>query len=312
MSTQPSAAGFGTRSMRLGDGTMIAYVDQGSGPAVLLLHGCPFSAFLWRNVITALAPRFRCIAPDLLGLGDTETPPSADWTLPAQVAAVHELLDRLGLGRVSVVGHDQGGAIAQLLATRHAQRVEALVLADAEAYDNWPSAKELPFVRATQVPVLGRLVLWAWSRRRLFRWALAHGKAVHDPAVLTDDLVDGYIAANLATAPRRAKTRRFLAAQLDPDNQAHTGAIAELLTALDLPTLIIWGGRDVHFGVEWAERLHAAIPGARLAVLPDAGHLVMEEQPAEVAALIGEFLSRSPAIGGPAPGRNDRPSERRW
>ena len=123
----------------------VAFSDSGGdGTPVLLLHGCPFSKFLWRHVIPRLSDRFRCVAPDLLGLGETETPAGADWSLPAQVDAVLGLLDRLGLGRVAVVGHDHGGAIAQLIAIQHPDRVSALVLADAEAYDNWPSAEELP------------------------------------------------------------------------------------------------------------------------------------------------------------------------
>ena len=274
----------------------LAYLDTGEGPPVLLLHGCPFSSFIWRRIIPLLSPRFRCVAPDLLGLGDTETPDGADWTLPAQVRAVLGLLDHLGLAQVAVVGHDHGGAVAQLIAARHPDRVTALVLADAEAYDNWPSATELPFVRATQLPVLGRLLLWAWSRRVLFRWALASGKAVHDRAALTDDLVDGYIAANLADAHRRAKTRRFLAVQLDPANQRHTADAAGELTRITAPTLVVWGGQDVHFGPEWAHRLHRDIPGARLEILPGAGHLLMEEQPGRLSALLTEFLA-APATG---------------
>lgn len=269
----------------------VAYTDAGTGMPVVLLHGCPFSSFVWRGVIERLSPRFRCIAPDLLGLGDTETPSDADWTLPAQVRTVLGLLDELGLDQVAVVGHDQGGAIAQLIAAQHPERITALVLADAEAYDNWPSTDELPFVRATQLPVLGGLVLWSWSRRRLFRWALTSGKAVHNTAALTDELVDGLLAANLATRHRRAKTRRFLAAQLDVINQAHTGAAVDALKKFDRPTLILWGERDVHFPPEWGERLHRDIPGAaRLEILPATGHLLMEERPAEVATLIAEFL----------------------
>lgn len=302
-----STDALGKHTARIG-GAQVAYVDEGTGRPVLLLHGCPFSSFVWRGVIASLRAggrgEFRWIAPDLLGLGDTETPPGADWTLPAQVAAVVALLDTLGLDKVAVVGHDQGGAIAQLIAAHHPDRVGALVLANAEAYDNWPSSEELPFVRATQLPVLGRAVLWAWSRRRLFRWALAHGKAVHDTAVLTDELVDGYIAANLATAHRRAKTRRYLAAQLDPANQAHTRDVVEALTRVDQPTLIVWGGRDVHFGPEWAHRLQRDIPAARLEILPEAGHLVMEEQPDQVAALIAEFLRDNDSRGEHDTGKN--------
>lgn len=279
----------------------IAYVDEGDGPPVLLLHGCPFSSFVWRGVIARLSSRFRCVAPDLLGLGDTETPAEADWRLPAQVQAVVGLLDELGLERVAVVGHDQGGAIAQLLAAGHPDRVTVLVLADAEAYDNWPSADELPFVRATQVTVLGRLVLWAWSRRWLFRWALASGKAVHDRAALTDELVDGYIAANLATAHRRAKTQRYLAAQLDPTNQAHTTEVIDGLEQFRAPTLIVWGEHDVHFPPAWGERLRADIPSTeRLVIVPETGHLLMEEKPEELARLIADFLSAHIGPSGPS------------
>ncbi len=270
----------------------MAYVDEGSGPPVVLLHGCPFSSFVWRGIVEALSSRFRCVAPDLLGLGDTETPSGADWTLPTQERAVLGLLDELGLERVVLVGHDQGGAIAQLIAADHPGRLGALVLADAEAYDNWPSADELPFVRATQLALLGRLVLWSWSRRPLFRWALARGKAVHDPQVLTDELVDGYIAANFADPHRRAKTRRFLAAQLDPANQAHTETAVKGLRHFEQPTLILWGQDDVHFPPTWGERLRSDIPGcARMEVLPGTGHLLMEERPTEVAALIGDFVN---------------------
>jgi len=276
---------------QVGD-AQVAYLDEGEGPPVLLLHGCPFSAFVWRHVIIELRSRFRCLAPDLLGLGDTETPDGADWHLPAQAAAVLGLLDELGLDQVAVVGHDHGGAIAQLIAAHHPDRVGALVLADAEAYENWPSAEELPFVRATQLPVLGRLLLWGWSRRPPFRWALASGKAVHNPAVLTDELVGGYIAANLATPRRRTKTRRFLAVQLDPANQAHTLAAVDGLRHFQRPTLIVWGGEDVHFPPHWGQRLHADIPGAqRLEILPGAGHLLMEEQPRRFAGLLADFLA---------------------
>ncbi len=113
------------RFLEVGD-ARVAYVDQGSGPPVLLLHGCPFSSFVWRNVISRLSGRFRCIAPDLRGLGDTETPLGADWSVRSQMQMVVGLLDALGLEKVHVVGHDQGGAVAQLLAANHSNRGEAL------------------------------------------------------------------------------------------------------------------------------------------------------------------------------------------
>lgn len=92
---------------------------------MVLLHGCPYSSFVWRRVIPTPSSRFRCLAPDLLGLGDTETPPDADWSLPAQQGAVLGLLDELGLNQVALVGHDHGGAVAQQIATDHPERLAA-------------------------------------------------------------------------------------------------------------------------------------------------------------------------------------------
>ena len=272
----------------------VAYYEEGNGEPLLLLHGCPFSSYIWRKVIPRLSSHYRCLAPDLLGLGDTETPEGADWSLRAQAAMVVGLLDALGIERAHVVGHDHGGAVAQLLAAEHPERIDRLVLSNAEAYDNWPSAEERPFVRSTQIPVLGDVVLWAWSRRPLFRLTLKEAKAVHDQKVLSAELLDGYVRANLSDWHRRAKTRRFLAGQFDPENNRITTELLGGLRRLDHPTLLLWAKDDPHFGPEWGERLYNEIPGAvRLELVPDTGHLLMEEKPERFAALIDEFLSES-------------------
>lgn len=177
--------------LRVGEAT-IAYLDHGEGTPVLLLHGCPFSSCVWQNVVPVLETDHRCLAPDLLGLGDTETPPDADWSVRAQAEMVVGFLDALGLERVHVVGHDQGGAVAQLLAAHDPDRVDRLVLSNAEAYDNWPSPHERPYVRATQLPVLGRLAVWLGSKPRFLRWELASAGAVSDPLVLDRQLLRGY------------------------------------------------------------------------------------------------------------------------
>ena len=288
--TAPSVVN-GTRRLTVGQ-ARVAYREAGAGEAVLLLHGCPFSSFIWRRVMPQLAGDFRCLAPDLLGLGDTETPPDADWSLRAQAMMVLGFLDHLGVERAHVVGHDHGGALAQLLAAEHPDRVDRLVLANAEAYDNWPSRDERPFVRLTQVPLIGDAVMWAWARRPLFQLTLSAAKAVHDRRALTNELLDGYIAANFADRHRRAKTKRFLAGQLDPDHNRVTLELLQGLRRFDHPTLLIWATEDPHFGPQWGERLVRDIPGAiRLTRLPDTGHLLMEERPEEVAALVRDFLA---------------------
>lgn len=270
----------------------VAYYEEGKGAPLLLLHGCPFSSFIWRKVIPQLSSQYRCLAPDLLGLGDTETPLNADWLLRAQTEMIVNFLDILNIDSAHVVGHDHGGAVAQLLAAEHPERIDRLVLSNAEAYDNWPSAEERPFVKATQIPVLGDLIMWLYSRRPVFRLALREAKAVKDPAVLTRDLLDGYIRENLGDRQRRSKTKRFLACQFDPENNRTTQELLDDLRRFDHPTLLLWGEDDVHFGVEWGQRLLEDIPGAvRLDLIGDAGHLVMEEQFGLFASHILDFLS---------------------
>lgn len=291
-------------SVALGD-ARVSYLDQGSGPPLLLLHGCPFSSFVWRKVLPDLVPTHRCLAPDLLGLGDTETPADADWSLPAQEAMVLGFLDALGLERVSVVGHDHGGAVAQMLAARHPDRLDRLVLCNAEAYDNWPSADERPFVRITQLPGIGRAVMRAYGTAFVLRLVLGLAKAVKNRRVLDDELIDGYLQANLGDAHRRAKTARFLAGQVDPANNAWTATIVEDLRHFNHPTLLLWGADDPHFGPQWAERLAVDVPGVvGIELLADTGHLLMEERPAEVARYILEFLARpthTPIVPGGSP-----------
>ncbi len=271
----------------------VAYYEEGEGQPLLLLHGCPFSSFIWRKVIPLLSGEYRCLAPDLLGLGDTETPAGADWSLPTQVKMISGFLDALGLDTVHLVGHDHGGALAQLLAAEQPQRIDRLVITNAEAYDNWPSPDERPFVRLTQVPLLGQAFLWACSLRPVAR--LVFASAVSDKKVLTAELLDGYIRANLSDGRRRARTRRFLAGQLDPNHNRCTVEFLDGLRRFDKPTMIVWGQDDPHFGPEWAERLYQDIPGAsRLELLPGTGHLLMEERPQELASLIRDFLSQEP------------------
>ena len=202
------------------------------------------------------------------------------------------LLDALGLDEVAVVGHDHGGAVAQLLAARHPERIGALVLCNVEAYDNWPSADERPLVRLTQVPVVGALLLKAYGTPRIHRLLLSIGKAVKNKDVLDDELIAGYVRANASDLNRLHKTARFLAGQLDPDKNRWTNEALPGLRLFGHPTLLLWGEDDVHFGPNWARKLEEDIPGVEhVEILPDTGHLLMEERPVEVSSAIRSFLS---------------------
>jgi pimeloyl-ACP methyl ester carboxylesterase len=163
---------------------------------------------------------------------------------------------------------------------------------NAEAYDNWPSADERPFVTVTRLPGIGPLVMRAYVSRPVLRLVLGLGKAVKHRKVLDYELIDGYWRANLSDAHRRAKAARFLAGQLDPANNRWTSQIVDGLRRFDHPTLVLWGADDPHFGPRWAERLRNDLAGpVGLELLPDTGHLLVEERPAEVADRIQDFLA---------------------
>jgi pimeloyl-ACP methyl ester carboxylesterase len=208
-------------------------------------------------------------------------------------------LDTLGLARVHIVGHDHGGAIAQLLAVDHPDRIDRLVLCNAEAYDNWPSGDERPFVIATQLPIIGPLFRLALSSPTTFKVILRTAKAVKNQQALTDELVAGYVRANLSDPHKRAKTTRFLAGQLDPDNNRHTLQAVDGLRRFHRPTMLLWGNEDPHFGPQWADRLATDIAGfGRTEPLPT-GHLLMEEEPERFTMLLADFLAK----------RDDQPTQ---
>lgn len=129
----------------------VAYLDEGEGEPVILLHGCPFSVYEWREVVPLLARHFRVIAPDLLGLGDTPVRLNDDYRLPQEVSMVIELMGRLGIRSARFIGHDHGGAIVQLLMQHDPNRIEMAILTNVEGYDQWPSKPETGDLHLIQI-----------------------------------------------------------------------------------------------------------------------------------------------------------------
>jgi len=147
-------------------GRQISYLtlapEEPAGDPVVLVHGFGGDKNSWLFVQQPLAEERTVHALDLPGHG-ASSKDVGDGSLATLTDTVLGFLDALGIDRVDLVGHDHGGAVAQILAAEHPERIGRLILADVEAFDNWPSADEKPFVRATQLPGLGRLVLWLWS-----------------------------------------------------------------------------------------------------------------------------------------------------
>jgi pimeloyl-ACP methyl ester carboxylesterase len=268
----------------------VAYVDEGSGPPVLLLHGCPFSSYEWHAVIPILARQYRVIAPDLLGLGDTVVRLDDDYRLPNQLAMVVGLLDGLGVHAARVVGHDHGGATAELMMKHHPERIERLVLTNVEAYDQWPSAPETPYLRALLNPLSGPLFRLIYDSSLLQHEA--YSSAFKAPESVSQEMLDAFVRPQTATAERYARTRRFLGWQMDRDHNLETMRALDGMRKFDRPTLLLWGKHDTNFGPAIAERLAKDIPGAsRIQWMENSAHLPMLEEPEAYAAALMQFFA---------------------
>jgi len=180
----------------LGD-TQVAYIDVGKGPPLILLHGCPFSAYEWNEIIPVLAQHYRVIVPDLYGLGDKPVSLDQGYRLPQDVEMVRGLMDALGIASADFIGHDHGGATVQLLMQADPDRIQRAIRTNVEAYDQWPSEPGLPYLRMIVNPITSPSIYQALQiepiRREIF------SIATKDEAVLTKEVLDAYALPHIAT-----------------------------------------------------------------------------------------------------------------
>jgi pimeloyl-ACP methyl ester carboxylesterase len=217
----------------------------------------------------------RVIAPDLLGYGESSKP-AADLSEVAQAGYVRELMEGLGVEELAVVGHDIGGAIAQLLALdRSGPAIRAVVLLDSACFDAWPidGVQRLQAVAPKEetaefVEDVVRLV---------FDVGIAHERKREEAAV------EGYVE------PWRREPAAFFRAVRGIEGKGLAGREEEL-AELEVPTFVVWGEEDPFLPVELAHRLQEAMPGSTLALLPGCSHFVMEDAPQTTGPLIFEFL----------------------
>src|SRR3954462_3492603 len=138
---------FEIRTLTLSDGEM-SYVDEGSGPVLMFVHGTPTWSFEFRHLIKSLSGRYRCIAPDHLGFGLSSRPARFAYTPEAHAAALREFVDQLGLDRITLIVHDFGGPIGLPLALDAPSRVECVIILNSWA---WPLNDDPKMARAAKV-----------------------------------------------------------------------------------------------------------------------------------------------------------------
>jgi 2-hydroxymuconate-semialdehyde hydrolase len=246
--------------------------DEGSGEAILLLHGFPTTRVLWKRVAPLLVKAgFRVIAPDLVGYGDSSCPGGAEPDMASQAGWMLSLLDALGVGRAAVVAHDVGTAAAQILVVRAPERVGALVLIDGVHGAEWA----MDAVR----PVL------TWSDpARLFR-VLVRQLRASGPVKLDEDLAREVLrpyegeegGAKLIRAARALEPRQ-------------TVEIMPALRASPVPARVLWGEHDAYLSLTGVGRPLAELLRAELIALPG-GHFLPLDRPAELASAVVTFLA---------------------
>jgi pimeloyl-ACP methyl ester carboxylesterase len=252
----------------------IAYVERGTGPVALFVHGVLLNGHLWRHQLAHLSDIRRCIAVDLLAHGDTEIRADQDVTVTANADMLNEFLKALGVDRVDLVGNDSGGGIAQIFAARHPERLRTLTLTNCDTHDNWPPEAFKPFLDMAAGGGLPATLGAMLADKSIYRSAQALGLAYEHPEAVSDETIEAYLAPLLRTEQRTRDLQRFLAAF---DN-AQTRTIESKLKTLTAPTLIVWGTDDVYFDVKWSRWLASTIPGTRQRIELDGARIFFPEE----------------------------------
>ncbi len=269
-------------------GERIAVRDEGRGEALLLIHGMAGSSQAWREIVPLLAKKYRVIAPDLLGHGQSSKP-RTDYSLGAFAVGLRDLLDELGVGSATVVGQSLGGGIAMQFLYQHPDYCRRLVLISSGGL-----GPEVGFILRLLAAPGAELVM----------------PIIAPPVVLrAGNSVRSWLSSRGLRSPRGAEiwsayssfsdrqTRdaflRTLRSVVDYRGQC-VSALNRLNVREDMPTLAIWGEQDAIIPVEHAYAALEARPNCRLEVLPGVGHFAQVEAPVEVAELIDGFISTTP------------------
>jgi pimeloyl-ACP methyl ester carboxylesterase len=262
----------------------IRYREAGEGKPVVFVHGFLVDGRLWDGVVDGLSDRCRCLAPDWpIGAQQIAMKPDADLSPYGIAAIIASFLEALDLEDVTIVGNDSGGAMSQILVTRHPERIGRLVLTNCDTHENFP-----PGIFKTMPPIAklpgGMTVLAAPFR------IPALARAAFKPFTkrpIPPDLIASWMAPALHDPGVKRDTKKVTVRM----NKRYTLEAAEKLRSSELPILLTWAPGDRLFPLKYAQRLAADTPNARLVEIPDASTFVPLDQPQRVADEIAGFVS---------------------
>jgi len=262
----------------------IRYREAGEGKPIVFVHGYLVDGRLWSGVVDRLSDRFRCIAPDWpIGAQQVAMKPDADLSPYGIAAIVASFLEALDLDDVTIVGNDSGGAMSQVLVTRHPERIGRLVLTNCDTHENFPPGifKAMPPLAALPG---GMTVLAAPFRiGALARAAFKPFSKNPIPA----DLVASWMRPGLHDPGVKRDVKKVTVGM----NKRYTLEAAEKLRSSELPLLLTWAPGDRLFPLKYAQRLAGEIPNARIVEIPDAATFVPLDQPGRLAEEIASFAA---------------------
>jgi 3-oxoadipate enol-lactonase len=253
-------------------GVNLAVEVLGEGPAILFIHGYPLNRSMWREQANALEG-FRRIAPDLRGMGQSDAP-DLGYGMAIYAADLAALLDALGVDDVVLCGHSMGGYIAFEFLRTWRSRVRGLILIDSRAEADTPDGRRARDAAAASARDGGAAAIAETMLPKM----LAPATMLHQPE--TVERIRGVMASTPVPGIVGA-----LAAMRD-----RVGSEPLLPTLSDVPTLVLVGEEDGLTPPDQARAMAQAIPGARFATIPDAGHLPPVEQPSATTRILREFL----------------------
>ncbi|MEU4524425.1 alpha/beta hydrolase [Amycolatopsis sp. NPDC024027] len=256
----------------------VSYVDVGEGPVALFVHGVGTNNLLWRKVMAELAGEWRCVAPDLPGHGASPVTPGQDLSLNGLARLLEDFCESLELDAVDLVANDTGGAVAQVFAALHPDRVRTLTLTNCDTQGNLPPESFRPVVelaeRGKLAPLLVRLATDPAQAR-----TGALGAGYEHPEQVSDEVLTAFARPVGATLDAARQFERLLTSVRGEE----LDAIEPLLEEFRVPTLLVWGTGDPNFGVEWAYRFRDAVPGVTEVVeVPGAKLFFPDERPEDL------------------------------
>lgn len=266
-------------------GNRVVYLDEGAGDVLLLIHGIGGSSDCWRDVVHKLSTRYRVIAVDLLGHGNSDKP-RGDYSLGAFAVWLRDFLDALNVREATVVGHSFGGGVALQFAHQHKEYCRRLVLISSGGLG--PDLGRL--LRMLSLPGAELVLPLIGSRPAVKVGAALRRRALSSGREATRYSETLRAQASLANRQSRAAFLRTLRSVVD-----HRGQSVCALDRLrsDLPTLIIFGEQDRCIPVAHAYSAHHALPGSVLHLIPGAGHQPQVECPDTVITVLSEFIDSS-------------------